>query len=170
MQIEKGIGAHDKKYAVAGTIKLLTEMPHCVDGVKNAAACAIHARLRQGRHKPRMRRARQRHHCEAVLVGAKLRGCFVWRPARGDKVNAIEVKAAFGGARHGHMSEVDGIEGAAKKRDTTAFSRLPAAPRGPLGLQISSVTLKSSPRPKLFSSLHRATLMHSHPLLRRERK
>src|SRR5579859_3128667 len=169
MQIEKGIGAHHKKYAVAGTIKLLAEMPHCIDGVKNPAACAIHARLRQRRHKPRMRGARQRDHCEAVLVGAKLRGCFVWRSARGDKVNAIEVKAALGGARHRHMSEVDGIEGAAKKRDTTASSRPPAARRGPLGLQISSVALKSSPHSKLFSSLYRANLMHWHPL-RRERK
>ncbi len=39
------------------------------------------------------------------------------RAARGNEMNFVQMKAALGGARHGQMADVNGIESAAEKRD-----------------------------------------------------
>ena len=44
---------------------------------------------------------------------------LVRRAARGDEMEFIEIKTPVGGARDGKMAVVDGVEGAAKNRNTT---------------------------------------------------
>jgi hypothetical protein len=43
---------------------------------------------------------------------------FVRRPAGGDEMHFVEIKTAVRGARNGKMAVMNGIERAAKKRDT----------------------------------------------------
>src|SRR5437879_6601696 len=160
--MQKRIGAHDEVNAVAGPVEFLPKAPHGINGVKNAPARAIHARFRQRRHKTRMRRARQGYHGEAMLVGAKLRGRLVRRPAGGNKENAIEVKAPLGRTRYGHVAGVDRVEGAAKKRDVPASGRFRAARGGSLGFHLCSAAFKISPRPKPSWHLHRASRSEEH--------
>src|SRR2546428_9189457 len=112
--MQKRVGAHDEIDSVAGPVELLAEAPHCIDRVKNLGTRTIHTRFRQRRHKARMRGTRQRNHREAMLEGAKLFAGLVRRSARGNKENAIQMKAPLGGARHGDVARVDWVEGTAE--------------------------------------------------------
>ncbi len=66
--------------------------------------------------------AGKRHHGVAIRVGRHAAAMLVRRAARGNEMNFVEMKAALGGARHGQVADVNGIERAAKKRDA-AFAR-----------------------------------------------
>ena len=74
------------------------------------------------RDEPRVIGAGQRHHGVAIGVGSHVAAMLVRRAARGNEMNFVEVKPAFGGARHGQVADVNGIEGAAEQRDA-ALSR-----------------------------------------------
>src|SRR5256885_15170737 len=98
-----------------------------------------------------------------MLVGAKLRTRFVRRPAGRNNKDAIEVKAALRGARHRDMARVNGVEGAAEKRDLPASGFFRAAFRSGLRLQISSATIKICAPVKLFFLPQQATAASRRP-------
>ena len=62
---------------------------------------------------------RQRGHGETVREGSEVLLEFVRRAACGDEMDFVEIEAAVGGAGHGEVAVVNGIEGAAEQRDTT---------------------------------------------------
>ena len=64
-------------------------------------------------------------HRVAVGVGSHSGAMLVRRTPRGNEMNFVEMKAALGGARHGEMADVNGIECAAEKRDAPLARLLP---------------------------------------------
>src|SRR5258708_4206404 len=99
------------------TVEFLLEMPDRIHRIKYFTARMARSGLGQRRYKARMIRASQRDHGVAVRVRSHAASMLVRRTPRGNEMNFVEVESAFGGARHGQMSDVDGIECAAKKRD-----------------------------------------------------
>src|SRR4029077_9800440 len=57
------------------------------------------------------------------------------RPAGWNEENAIETKPALGGACYGDVAGVNGVEGAAKKRDAPGSGGVRVAPDGRLRFQ-----------------------------------
>ena len=66
----------------------------------------------------RMFRAGQRNHGVTMGKRREVLFQFVRRAARRDEMNFVEIEAAIGGAGDREMAVVDGVERAAKKRDT----------------------------------------------------
>src|SRR5882672_10448115 len=64
-----------------------------------------------------MFRAGERNHRKPVREWCEMLLQFVWRPARWDKMNFVEIETAVGCARDSEMAVMDWIERAAKKRD-----------------------------------------------------
>ena len=60
----------------------------------------------------------KRNHGKPMREGCEVLLQLVRRPARGDKVKFVEIEAPVGGAGHGKMAVVDGIEGTAENRNT----------------------------------------------------
>ena len=60
----------------------------------------------------------KRNHGKPVREGCEVLLQLVRRPARGNEVEFVEIKAPVGGAGDGKMTVVDGIEGAAENRNT----------------------------------------------------
>src|SRR5260370_26081179 len=154
-QMENRVGPHDEGNCDLGTVAMILESPHGGDRVKNSGARAIHTRLRQRGHEPRMLGARQRDHRKAMLECAELRRGLMRRPAGWNEENAVQTKPALGGACYGDVAGVYGIESAAKKRDASSSGGVGVAPGGRLRFQISS-PFHTSRAPQPPSPLHQA--------------
>jgi hypothetical protein len=66
----------------------------------------------------RMVRTGQRNHREAVRKWGQVLLQFMWRPARRDEMNLVEVKAPVGSARDCQVTRMDGIEGATENSNS----------------------------------------------------
>ena len=66
----------------------------------------------------RMLGASERDHRKTVRKRSEVLLQLVRRTASGNEMNFVEIKTPIGGASDGKMAIVDGIEGAAKNRNT----------------------------------------------------
>src|SRR6266481_7827798 len=66
----------------------------------------------------RMLRARQRHHGKSMRKGRQVLLQLVWRPARRNEMNFVEIESPVRGSRHGKMPGMNRIERASKQCDT----------------------------------------------------
>jgi len=114
--VEEGVGADHEENAISGTG--VAEVADGVHGIVELVAGEIVASFGERWNEMRMFGARKRDHGEAVRKWREVLLKFVRRSAGWDEMNFVEIEAAVGGAGDGEMAVVDGIERAAKKRDT----------------------------------------------------
>ena len=103
----------------------LLVVPHGIDGIKNLAPGLARAGFRERWDESRMIGAGDRGHRVPVGVGSHSGAMLVRRAPRGNEMNFVQMKTALGGARHGEVADMNGIECAAKKRDAPLARVLP---------------------------------------------
>ncbi len=123
--MQKRIRAQQKIKMHARAVEFLLEVPHGIHRIKYLAPGMARAGFRKRWDEARMIGAGDRHHRVAVRVGGHAAAMLVRRMPGGNEMNFVEMKAALGGARHGEMADVNGIEGAAEKRDAALARLLP---------------------------------------------
>jgi hypothetical protein len=96
----------------------VAKVTHRVHGIVELRAAEVFSGFGKRRDKVRMLGAGQRDHGKSMRERSKVLLQLVRRPAGGDEMDFVEIETAVGGARDGKMAVVDGIEGAAKERDT----------------------------------------------------
>ena len=101
---------------VGGAADFALEAAHGVDGIGGARGGVVVC-FGQGRDKAGFAGAGQRDHGEAVRERQQFAGRLVRRMRRRDEVDFVETEAALGGASHGQVTFVDGVEGAAEDTD-----------------------------------------------------
>src|SRR5579863_185879 len=109
----------------ARVVKSLLVAPYRIDRIEDLAPGLARAGFRERWDEPRMIGAGDRHHRVSVGVGSHSRAMLVRRPPRGNEMNFVQMEAAFGGARHGKVPDVNGIESAAEKRNAAFVLPLP---------------------------------------------
>src|SRR5580704_5582459 len=97
----------------------MAEVANRIHGIVKLRAAEIFAGFGERRNEMGMLGAGERGHRETVRKGSEVLFEFVGRAACGDEMYFVEIEAAVGGAGHGEMSVVNGIEGAAEQRDAT---------------------------------------------------
>ena len=115
--VEESVGAHHEIDAVSVPVVGVAEIAHRVYGVVELSATEVLACFGEGRDKVRMVGAGERNHGKAMRKRCEVLLQLVRRAACGNEMNFIEIEAAVGGAGHGEMAVVDGIERTAKERD-----------------------------------------------------
>jgi len=115
--VQERIGADDEKKAIAVAVVDVPEVAHGIHGILELCAAEILAGFGKRGNEVRMLRAGQRDHGKAVRERREVLLQLVRRPARGNEVELIEIEASVGGAGHGKMAVVNGIERTAEKSD-----------------------------------------------------
>src|SRR5439155_26216595 len=114
--VEEGVGADHEDDAIAGIV--VAEIADGVHGIVELIAGEIFASFGERWNEVRMFGAGERDHGEAVRKRREVLLEFVRRPAGWDEMNFVEIETAVGGAGDREMAVVDGVERAAKERDT----------------------------------------------------
>src|SRR5258708_6225493 len=92
------------------------KMANRVDTVKKLLTAEIFARFRKRGNEVRMLRAGQRDHGKAMRKRSQA-ALLVWRAAGRNKKDLVKIEAPISTAGDCKMTVMNGIEGAAKKRN-----------------------------------------------------
>jgi len=115
--VQEGVGANDERKPVA--VVNVAEIAHGVHGIVKLCAAEVLAGFGKRRNEVRMLGASERDHRKTVRKRSEVLLQLVRRTASGNEMNFVEIKTPVGGASDRKVAIVDGVEGAAKNRDTS---------------------------------------------------